>query len=311
MDNLKISVVLSSYNGEKYIMEQMDSLRSQTRKIDEVIISDDCSSDQTAEIVRNYIVKYHLNHWRLIENEENRGWKINFMESFKLAENDLIFPCDQDDIWHPDKVEKMSRIIEKNNKILVLASGYTTFYEDKKMKKNAFVNRRKSVPFIQKASFKKNFFYITRPGCVYGFRRELLQYFQKYAYKDYPHDAFLWRTSALLDGLYFYNQSMIDYRRHEETATGREKKDIKHKLDNMRYYQTVIKNAISFINCETVQNKDEKRAVIHRYEDWSKLRIKLLTEQNPLLWFRLIPYKDCFYSEKTFIADLLMVLGIV
>ena len=74
----KISVVMTTYNGKKYLLEQLESLRNQTLKIDEVIIMDDWSKDETPELIRKYIIDNNLSGWKLIENQTNQGWKKNF-----------------------------------------------------------------------------------------------------------------------------------------------------------------------------------------------------------------------------------------
>ena len=97
---MTISVVMCCYNGEKYIQEQMDSLKNQSRKADEIIIIDDCSKDDTVQIIKNYIQQNELHSWKLIENKKNKGWKENFMFGIRQAKGEVIFPCDQDDIWN-------------------------------------------------------------------------------------------------------------------------------------------------------------------------------------------------------------------
>lgn len=72
---MNISIVISSYNGSSHIVEQLDSIRNQTRTPDEVLICDDRSTDSTPEIVDKYIKMHSLGNWRLIVNEENKGWK--------------------------------------------------------------------------------------------------------------------------------------------------------------------------------------------------------------------------------------------
>ena len=101
---MKSSVVMTTYNGSRFMKEMLDSLRNQTRKIDEVIICDDRSKDDTVEIISNYINKYNLVNWNLIVNEKNLGWEKNFLNALGKATNEVIYPCDQDDIWHLDKV---------------------------------------------------------------------------------------------------------------------------------------------------------------------------------------------------------------
>ena len=66
---MRISVAMATYNGHKYIVEQLDSIRNQSLKVDEVVICDDQSSDDTVSIIRNYIEKYKLDNWKVTVNE--------------------------------------------------------------------------------------------------------------------------------------------------------------------------------------------------------------------------------------------------
>ena len=82
---MKTSVVLSAYNGEKYILEQLESIRMQTIPVDEVLITDDCSTDNTATICRQYIKEQKLTNWSLIVNPRNTGFIKNFLNGFNAA----------------------------------------------------------------------------------------------------------------------------------------------------------------------------------------------------------------------------------
>lgn len=106
---MKVSVVLSSYNGEQDIIEQLRSIDGQTRQPDEVLICDDCSTDGTADLVQNYIEKKRLKNWKLIVNKKNKGWRKNFIDGILASTGDLIFTSDQDDIWREDKIEIMEK----------------------------------------------------------------------------------------------------------------------------------------------------------------------------------------------------------
>lgn len=76
---MKISVVMATYQGEKYLREQLDTIRLQTRRADEVILCDDCSGDATVEIAEQYIREYGLEaEWRILVNEKNLGYANNF-----------------------------------------------------------------------------------------------------------------------------------------------------------------------------------------------------------------------------------------
>ena len=106
-----ISLVMTTYNGLKYISEQLDSIRTQTLLPDEVLIYDDRSTDGTYEYVQEYIDRYNLHTWKVYRNKENKGYSLNFSNAIDAAKGELIFLCDQDDIWHSDKIEKMSKIM--------------------------------------------------------------------------------------------------------------------------------------------------------------------------------------------------------
>ena len=71
---MRLSIVLSTYNGEAYITEQLDSILNQTRKADEVLIFDDCSTDNTPQIIEQFISEHTLTTWTFAVKQENKGW---------------------------------------------------------------------------------------------------------------------------------------------------------------------------------------------------------------------------------------------
>ena len=125
---MKTSIILSSYNGAEYIEEQLNSLLTQTRPADEVLFFDDCSSDNTPALIESFIQKNNLTTWTLYRNKENIGWRKNFIHGMSCCHGDIIFPCDQDDIWLPEKVQKMTDVMEQHEEINLLVSSYTAFY---------------------------------------------------------------------------------------------------------------------------------------------------------------------------------------
>lgn len=105
----KVSVVMCTYNGEKYIKDQLDSILSQTYPVFEIIIQDDCSSDLTWSILESYANRYHT--IKLYRNKERLNANLNFKTAFLKAEGDYICPSDQDDIWYPNKIESLVNVI--------------------------------------------------------------------------------------------------------------------------------------------------------------------------------------------------------
>ena len=127
---MKISVVISTYNGEEYIEEQLLSLLHQQRPADEVLIFDDCSTDGTCQVIEDFLAQHSPEGWTLTGNESNKGWRKNFADGMLAADGQLIFPCDQDDIWKDNKLLVMERIMEDHPEISLLTSNYEAFYED-------------------------------------------------------------------------------------------------------------------------------------------------------------------------------------
>ena len=101
---MKVSIALATYNGERFLREQLDSLYSQSRLPDEVVVCDDCSSDHTVSILEEYKNKYGLAYYR---NDVSLGVNANFFRAISLCSGDYICICDQDDMWMPHKVETL------------------------------------------------------------------------------------------------------------------------------------------------------------------------------------------------------------
>lgn len=308
---MKISVVLSSYNGERYITEQLESLYGQTLKADEIIIIDDCSTDNTVNIIESFIKKNNLDTWILIKNSTNLGWKKNFIKGFKIAKGDLIFPCDQDDIWHKDKIQKMTEIMKQKEEILLLVSNYTPIYEDNAIKISSktlktFTNTKR----VNKYNFNEKFMHVKRPGCVFAFRKELLDYIYQITNGEFAHDAILWRVASLLDGLYMYDYATIDFRRHSNNASDKRICDINSRLslisDN---FIPITKELIKFVETNKVKNKEKKLIILNKYLYMYNKEEKMFKSGNILLWFKLVPLYKYFYSIKSMFRDLSIMLN--
>lgn len=103
----RLSVVLATYNGEQFLEEQLDSLNAQTRLPDELVVADDRSTDDTLQILRSFERRARF-PVRLIERTEHLGTCDTFEEALRSAHGDLLFICDQDDRWHPEKLDVMA-----------------------------------------------------------------------------------------------------------------------------------------------------------------------------------------------------------
>ncbi len=108
---LTCSIAMATYNGERFLQEQLDSLAMQTVLPDELVVCDDASTDGTVRILRAFAETAPF-PVRIVENQENIGVFKNFEQVVTLCEKDIIFFCDQDDVWRPEKIEKVMSVFE-------------------------------------------------------------------------------------------------------------------------------------------------------------------------------------------------------
>lgn len=125
-ENATVSIVMCTYNGEKFIREQLDSIVSQTYPIHELIIQDDCSKDATVAIIREYASRYP--YIQLFQNQQNLGFNCNFKEAMLRATGEFIAISDQDDIWMNDKIARQVEAIGEHD------ICFTSYYGDKEFK---------------------------------------------------------------------------------------------------------------------------------------------------------------------------------
>lgn len=111
---MKLSVALCTYNGAKYIEEQILSILNQTMPVDEIVVCDDGSTDETLQII-NRIKEKSLVEIRVFCNETTLGVCANFQEAVDLCRGDVIFLSDQDDVWHPHKVKTIVEWFEQHS----------------------------------------------------------------------------------------------------------------------------------------------------------------------------------------------------
>lgn len=301
-----VTVVMSTYNGEKYIRGQLQSLLDQEKTIDEVIICDDHSNDHTINIVKDFISSNSLSDtWKLQVNEKNLGWKKNFNDLLRLAKGEYIFLCDQDDVWLPDKTKNMVEIMKKNKKIEVLLSNYIPKYEGNAPKrKEKMVNDNS----VNKIEFGNHFMDVIRPGCTYCTRKRIINELQFFDDGKFPHDALLCRLSSIRDTLYLYNKETIIFRRHSDNTstqaktfnwrleTFKEKKELCDQFKN--YYINILKN----------EETDPKAILIENMRIYY-LNLVVSYEQRKLVLLlkNLFKFYSFYPSPQSALLDFIMV----
>ena len=223
---LKISVAMATYNGESYIKEQLVSLAEQIRRPDEVIIADDCSQDSTVDIIKEFIAEREL-PWKLVEGKTNLGFKKNFRKALSLTTGDVVFLCDQDDVWCEDKIECISGVFADNPQALAVNSSFTVIDGegfahplDKSRGKNNYGMLPKISGTVTRVRFKDVFHRNISPGCTMAARGELVREYVRLTECALPHDWELNLMAASRQGLFFCNAPLIKYRIHDSNAIG-------------------------------------------------------------------------------------------
>lgn len=223
--NPKISVALCTYNGARFLREQLESIAANTRQPDELVIGDDCSSDGTKEIVNNFAARAAFPvRWHV--NEQNLGSTKNFEQTILRCAGDLIFLCDQDDVWLPRKIEKIFREFEKSPDVGMIFSDAELVDENlQPLDRNLFAFNFR--PRAQKLWFKNKplemlFSRNVVTGATAAFRREFTKLFVPIPV-DIPntiHDYWIALVIAANARIKFLREPLIKYRQHSAQQLG-------------------------------------------------------------------------------------------
>lgn len=269
-------VIITTYNGASYISEQLYSIFNQTRKPDVVSIYDDKSSDNTTSIIMKFIIDNNLSNWRLFINKENMGWKRNFYEAMKKSSGDIIFFADQDDIWNKEKIEKMVNIFLRKQHVKVLVSDYDEFYEDGadaiRFKTRIGNNR------ISKIQFDIHFNEIRRPGCTMAFRREMINVLDSFYFDGIAHDQAVWISGLISNGLYYYKEKLIRYRRHAGNASPISGHTFKLRLEELKLNRELVHRLLN--KKKDLNLNQEQTDILKEYYSFINRRITYISKKN-------------------------------
>mgnify|MGYP003290178900 CR=1 FL=1 len=203
-----ISIAMATYNGEKYLQEQLDSFVAQTVLPDELVVCDDCSKDRTIEILEAFKAKVNF-EVRIIRNEINSGYAKNFARVIGEAKGDYVFLSDQDDVWYPNKIETvLNAFKEKPDAQLVAHNARCVDAELRPMGMTLFDCDR--IHGLRYGS--------AIHGFVTCLKRSYLNYMLPIPY-CYTHDRWLSLPASELKIRYELDTVLCDYRRHENAVT--------------------------------------------------------------------------------------------
>jgi glycosyltransferase involved in cell wall biosynthesis len=224
-----ISIAMCSYNGEKYIKEQIDSILNQTYDDFELVITHDGSTDKTIDIIKEYQLKD--NRIKLYENEDNLGFVKNFERAISLCSGEYIALADQDDFWKTNKLEVFIKEIGEN---IMIYSDAILMDENSKLIKNGKELIRPENNLISGHNNKA--FLLT--NCVSGntimFKKELVKHILPIPKDISFHDIWIAFVASSLGSITYTEESMTYYRRYSDQITCARVKDYNGFFDRFR-----------------------------------------------------------------------------
>jgi glycosyltransferase involved in cell wall biosynthesis len=218
-DNIQIDVLLATYNGEKYLRCQLDSILNQTHKNIRLLINDDCSTDGTIEILKEYETKD--NRVKVQYNEKNLGYIKNFENLLKRVENNYFALSDQDDFWMENKIEKSLDKLLKENADLVF-TDLEVVDENLKQIAPSLVKFMKMNKNIKKNhDYKLVFLRNCVTGCTILSKKELInKYIPVPKEEPMVHDWWMALIISQIGKVVFLEEPTIKYRQHGNNQLG-------------------------------------------------------------------------------------------
>jgi glycosyltransferase involved in cell wall biosynthesis len=221
---MRISVALCTYNGEKFLKEQIDSILNQSLKVDEIIVCDDISKDNTLSLLEKYS-NNNPNLFKIYKNKINLKSVKNFEKAISLCSGDIIFLSDQDDIWLENKVEDYVNYFNNNPNINVLASnGYCIDQDSNVHEKYAFWD---APQFLRDLNIDIDYFKIIThvsniaTGASMALRKSIVSDILPFPLiNNFHHDEWIAMISSLNNSFELLNEKYFYYRIHENQQVG-------------------------------------------------------------------------------------------
>ena len=261
-----IDILMATYNGEKYLREQIDSILNQTYSNFRLLISDDCSKDGTRKILEEYEKKD--NRIIVFYQEKNLGYVKNFEFLLTKVENEIYALSDQDDVWNSDKVEKSVKKLKDSNADLVFTDlevvneKLETLYPSYN---DYMIFSRKISKFTN--SYLLEYLYNTITGCTLVSKKKFLDKILPIPMdsKYVIHDSWIGLIVSLYGKVEYLNEPTIKYRQHGDNQVGTNHLSHKFtKLEDVRelflnvkvqLFTTYVNNDYIFTDELKVQNK--------------------------------------------------------
>ena len=208
---MNISVCMAVYNGAAYLRPQMHSILAQLRENDEVVVVDDASHDNSSVLLN----EFSDTRLRVFRNARNLGVLASFERAIGLAQGDLVFLSDQDDLWLPGKLDKILEAFSSDPAVTLVASDALIIDGADTVLADSFFSQRGQFSAGVVHNLVKNKYL----GCTLAFRKSMLRRFLPIP-KDVPmHDMWFGLVNDIYGKTLYIDQPLIAYRRHGNNAS--------------------------------------------------------------------------------------------
>lgn len=231
-----ISVCIATYNGERYIRQQIESIVCQLNVDDEIIVSDDGSTDGTLDIVKGIGDK----RIKIIEGPGRKSPILNFECALKASKGDFIFLSDQDDVWKPDKVEICMKWLKTYH--CVVSDAEVTDNSLKPLYPSLYAIMQVRQGRIYNTIWKNGY-----TGCCMAFRRNVIEASLPFPQNIPMHDIWIGNVAAYKYNVIFIPDRLIHFRRHENTISCNGKGSKFTIWQQMKFRLNIIKNIIRLL----------------------------------------------------------------
>ncbi len=301
-----VSIVLATYNSERYLREQLDSLYSQTYRNIEVVVSDDNSTDGTVAILAEYARKHGL---RYSINSRNTGFVKNFQKAITMCSGELVALCDHDDVWFPEKIETLVAAIDDFSMVCCDATVI-----DSKGELAAFsLYKHAGRKFFHEEQFIHLLYgnYIT--GCTTLFKKQILENALPFPDSIPYHDWWLAIIAAAGNGIAFVDRPLMGYRYHganqSETAKKNKFEFIINRIAQVRKMKKSDSYDNAIVYLSDLENRipmDKKKAVADRIAFYIDIKESLIHFRAFKTAFR---YRDYMFAGRNRFSRYIYIAG--
>lgn len=241
---------MATCNGAAYLSEQLQSLADQKRLPDELVVSDDCSSDETMNILQRFSKEAPF-QVIVEQNQKNIGWTANFSKAMIHTSGDLVFLSDQDDVWLPEKIEYMAKLAGEYPDFLLLMNN--AMLTDEEMNSTGYTKLGQ----IEAAGLGQERFVM---GSCCAVRKKLIELCLPVAKEFSGHDMWLSYFAEHLSGRYVSEKVLQYYRRHSRNETN----SISSTTDKIRLWHKMQHNLGKYL--ESMGNIERQERLIKKTE---------------------------------------------